>query len=107
MLYNDDQLWLTSDRPDLSSYWQDSNFQTYKYISGHEPHKGHGTKIDRLTDRQSQGDSDSDCGAILRRQLKEEEVDVRWSPASEDMSAEAKGRLLLEDINKQRNEDRD
>jgi hypothetical protein len=32
---------------------------------------------------------------------------VRWSPACEDVCAEAEERLLLEDVTKQSSEDRD
>jgi hypothetical protein len=41
------------------------------------------------------------------RQLEEQEVGVRWSPACEDVSPEAEERPLLEAVTKQRNEDRD
>jgi hypothetical protein len=37
----------------------------------------------------------------------EEEVDVRWPPASEDVSPGAEERPLLEDVTKQSSEDLD
>jgi hypothetical protein len=44
---------------------------------------------------------------VLRRQLEEEEVGVRWPPACQDMSLEAEEHPLLEDVTKQCSEDRD
>jgi hypothetical protein len=46
-------------------------------------------------------------GRVLRRQLEEQEVGVRSPPACEDVSPRAEDRLLLEDVTKQRSEDRD
>jgi hypothetical protein len=60
-----------------------------------------------LTDRQSQCNFDFDYERVLRRQLEEWEVCVRWSPACEDVSPGAEERSLLEDVTKQRSEDRD
>jgi hypothetical protein len=48
-----------------------------------------------------------DYGSDLIRRLNETEVDVRWPPAYEDMSPREEDRPLLEDITKQRTEDRD
>jgi hypothetical protein len=39
---------------------------------------------------------------VLRRQLEEEEVGVRWPTACEDASQEAEESPLLEDVSKQR-----
>jgi hypothetical protein len=46
-------------------------------------------------------------GTVLRRQLGEKEVRVRWPPACEEVSLGADERPLLEDFTKQRSEDRD
>jgi hypothetical protein len=46
-------------------------------------------------------------GTVLRRQLEQEEVSVRWPPACEDVSPAAKERPLLEDVTKQSSEDRE
>jgi hypothetical protein len=46
-------------------------------------------------------------GTVFRRQLKEQEVDVRRPPACEDMSPGAEKCLLLEGVSKQNSEDRD
>jgi hypothetical protein len=46
-------------------------------------------------------------GRILRLQLEEGEVGVRWPPACEDMRLVAEERPLLEATTKQRREDRD
>jgi hypothetical protein len=43
----------------------------------------------------------------LRRQVEEQEVGVRWPPACEDVSPGAEERPLLENVTKQRSEDRD
>jgi hypothetical protein len=43
----------------------------------------------------------------LNRQLEEYEVGVKWPPASEDVSAEAEKRQMLEAVTKQRNENCD
>jgi hypothetical protein len=65
------------------------------------------TKTYWLTDRQSQCDFDFDYETVQRRQLEKLEVGVRWPPAWEDLSPGAKERPLLEDVTKQRREDRD
>jgi hypothetical protein len=44
---------------------------------------------------------------VLRRQLEDYEVGVRWPPACEDVSPEAEERPLLEDVTKQHGEFRD
>jgi hypothetical protein len=44
---------------------------------------------------------------ILRRQLEEYEVGVRWPPACEDVSPGAKERPLLQGVTNRRSEDRD
>jgi hypothetical protein len=44
---------------------------------------------------------------VLRRQIDEYKVGVRWPPAYEDMSPEGEERPLLEVDTKQLNEDRD
>jgi hypothetical protein len=46
-------------------------------------------------------------GRVLRRQLEEYEVGVTWPPACEDVSPGAEERSLLEDVSRQRSEDRD
>jgi hypothetical protein len=67
------------------------------------------TKIYWLTDRQSQCnfDFDFDYNTFLRRRLEEWEFGVRWSPACEEVSPEAKVHSLLKDVTKQSSEDRD
>lgn len=42
---------------------------------------------------------------VLRQQLEEKEVSVRWPPACKDMSPQAEERPLMEDIIKQHSED--
>jgi hypothetical protein len=44
---------------------------------------------------------------VLRRQLERQQIGVRWPPACEDVSPRTENRPLLEDITKQRSEDRD
>jgi hypothetical protein len=45
--------------------------------------------------------------SVLRLQLQEQEVGVKWLPACEDVSPEAEEHPLLGDITKQSSEDRD
>jgi hypothetical protein len=44
---------------------------------------------------------------VLKRQLEVLKFAVRWPPGCEDVSPEAEERPLLEDVTKQRSEDRD
>jgi hypothetical protein len=43
---------------------------------------------------------------VLRRQLQKEEIGVKWPPVCEDAIPESEERPLLEDVTKQRSEDR-